>query len=178
MVELMADVGVKMSLLFMYYNPRFFLYVPLDVKGMDGSTREVKLVMSDESINPDIGPGFSLRDSEDQSLKYIGGPIESLAHFYQNTKVDWEHLDERLGIAVRSLASMKLHHSQKIDASMGENYSKDSMSIQKILEESLLEREDSSDHSVREDYLMKFTGVEEKKEETPKLSIVREEQDD
>jgi len=178
MVELMADVGVKLSLMFMYYNPRFFLYVPIDVKDKEGIIRELKLVMSDKAINPEIGPGFSLRDSEDNSLKYIGGPIDTIAYFYQDTDVDWEHLDERLGIAIRNLASMKLHHSRKIDASMGVNYSEDAMEVQRNLEEELMSRSDWEEHVTREDYLMKRVDTDSTEHEAPKLTLVKEEEEE
>ena len=178
MVELMADVGVKLSLIFMYYNPRFFLYVPFNVKDENGKDVEKKLVVLGEPINSDIGVGFAMRDSEEGSITYLGGPLDTIEYFFARDLVDWEHLDERLEIAVRTIASMKLHHSNRIDSSMGEGFSEEAMIIQKRLEEEMLKREDSHEHEVREDFLMKRVDVDITTYETPKLTLVKEDDDE
>jgi hypothetical protein len=177
MVELVADIGLKIAAVMMGHNPRYPIHIPFDITTSTfKEPDEWVLSFTDESQLEALGAGLYIKNYTTGEAKFFPDMVECLLYLHNEVVVDWKQLDERITVAAMALAALAETITVNFDKVYGEGFSKQSVEDRLAIEEELFSRPDATEQSVREEYLTKKLNT--KKEETgPKLTVVEEEDD-
>jgi hypothetical protein len=172
MLELISDVALKLATVVATHNPRYPIYIPLDIDGKEW-------VLCYGEFGP-THEGFFIQREEEGLLRCFNDLFDLIAFFTYKAEVDWAQMEERITIAAMANAAALTVHGSHIAAAFGDDFMKNALPIREALEDAYLEApgEKSTNDELRITYLTKMLKVPEAEEEKPSgLTLVTKEEE-
>ena len=169
MIELIGDVAVKLATVVATHNPRYPIYIPIDID-------DKEWVLGCGECGP-IHEGFYIHRAEEGMIRVFDDMFDIMGYLTYKSVVDWAQVLERITVAAMAVASIVKVHESQINDAFGDNFSIDALPIREALEDAYLADPGKGDTEVKVKYLAKMLKVPEVEKKKPSgLTIVKEEE--
>jgi hypothetical protein len=168
MIELIGDVAVKLATIVASHNPRYPVYIPIDIDNKEW-------VLGYGECGP-AHEGFFIHREEEGLIRHFDDMFDLMGYLTYKSVVDWTQVLERITVAGMAVASIVKVHEQQIDDAFGDNFANEALPIREALEEAYLADPDKGVGEVKIKYLAKMLKVPEVEKKPTGLTIVKEEE--
>lgn len=166
MINMIGDVALKLASVVAAHNPKYPLYIPVDIADKEWVLRYGGFV-SDE--------GFYLEDEDTNTIRYFDDIYHLMGFLSFDSIIDWEQLDERITIAAMSVSALLKTNEEQIDHVFGEDFAKNAVPIRTALEDAYLSHPEKNKAEVKIEYLTKMMEVPKEETGPTKLHVVKKE---